>query len=190
MELTSRKNTNVEARDRIVANAPRVVDHVYWVVPGVIAGRPSPECVPWDVHDLVEAGFGGVVSLDGPIKTKDLRLAGLTHLAVHRPMLLLRTVDDHRRFLSAIPRILPFVDEMRARGRATLVHCYYGCDRTGTALACYLVARENYTAEQAIVHVQHVKPDAMWAVGYMEAVHTFESMYRADPSLFEAARVG
>ena len=30
------------------------------------------------------------------------------------------------------------------------MHCAMGCGRTGTMLACYLVAKEGYTADKAI----------------------------------------
>jgi protein-tyrosine phosphatase len=161
---------------------------MYWVIPGVLAGRPGPDCAPWNVDQLVDAGVGAVVSLDGPVRVQDLLKAGIRHLPAYQPMFLLHGEEDHKRFLKVMVPILAFIDEQRAGGIATLVHCHYGCDRTGTVLSCYLVARENFTATQAVARVQKINPDAMWAVGYMEAVQTFEAIYRDHPSLFEAHR--
>ena len=157
---------------------------VYWVVADRLAGRPGPECIPWNPEELAQAGFGGVVSLDGPIRVGAIQSAGLRHLAVYRPMLVLQTEQEHRRFLEVMPAIFAFTREIEAEGKATLIHCYHGADRTGSALACYLVARENVSAEEAIQRVQKINPDAMWAGGYMEVVQTFESLYRKDPGAF------
>jgi hypothetical protein len=161
---------------------------MYWIVPGVLAGRPGPECVPWNLGDFVESGIGGVVSLDGPIRTKELHAAGLRHLPAYQPMLLLRSDEERMRFLSVMRPALAFIDELRDLGLATLVHCYHGCDRTGAVLACYLVARRGSSASEAVRSVQKVNPDAMWAVGYMEAVYAFEDAYRSDPRRFEDRR--
>lgn len=168
-------------------DSPRI-DPSYWVLPGVLGGRPSPERIPWHVEELLNAGIGGIVSLDGPIRTKDLLAAGIRHLAAYQPMLLLHTTEDYLRFLKVMPAVLGFIDEERSRSLATLVHCYYGCDRTGSALACYLVAREGCTASQAIGRIQHANPEALWALGYSEVVATFEELYRKDPHQFEVER--
>lgn len=107
---------------------------------------------------------------------------------MYQPMFLLHGEEEHKRFLKVMGPFLRFVDQQRAEGIATMVHCHYGCDRTGTVLSCYLVARENCTGSQAVARVQKINPDAMWAVGYMEAVQTFEAMYRSDITQFEDDR--
>jgi hypothetical protein len=162
-------------------------EQLYWAIPNVLAGRPGPTYAPWNTQGLRDQGFGGIVSLDGPIRIRDIRLAGIEHLPVYQPMLLLHSVEDHLRFLSVMPRILAFVDRLRKASQATMVHCYYGCDRTGAVLASYLVAREGLDAESAIHFIQRVNPDALWAVGYADAVYTFEESFRARPELYQAS---
>lgn len=164
---------------------PPIDDLIYWALPNVLAGRPGPSYAPWNTDSLVDQGIGGVISLDGPIRVKELREAGIDHLPAYQPMLLLHSIDDHLRFLSIMPRVLSFVDLHRQSGQATMIHCHYGCDRTGAALACYLVARESMDADTAISSIQRVNPDAMWAVGYSDAVHTFEDSYRRSPHLYD-----
>jgi protein-tyrosine phosphatase len=129
------------------------------------------------VPELIDEGIGGVVSLDGPIRTADLKKAGIDHLPVYQPMLSLQTTEEQERFLRIMPQVIEFIDGVRSRGKATLVHCFYGCDRTGAAIACYLVAREGYTAEQGIAIVQRLNPDAMQMIGYKEVVHTFAATW-------------
>lgn len=153
--------------------AAETSSRLFWAVNDVLAGRPGPTCVPWKVGDLIDDGIGGVVSLDGPIRTSDLKKAGIRHLPVYQPMLSLQTAEEQERFLKVMPQVIGFIDDVRSQGRATLVHCFYGCDRTGAAIACYLVAREGYTADQGIAIVQRLNPDAMQMVGYKEVVHMF-----------------
>ena len=173
---------NLFSRNRpLVEPVVETSSRLYWAIPDILAGRPGPACVPWTAVELVDEGFGGVVSLDGPIRTADLKKAGIKHLAVYQPMLLLQTADERHRFLKIMPQVIAFIDEVRAKRRATLVHCFYGCDRTGAALACYLVAREGCSAEEGIALVQRMNPDAMRAVGYEEAVHTFAANWQQNP---------
>ncbi len=160
-------------------------DLIYWAIPKILAGRPGPSYAPWNTASLIQEGIGGVISLDGPIRVKELREAGIDHLPAYQPMLLLHSMDDHLRFLSIMPRVLSFVDSHRLSGQATMIHCHYGCDRTGAALACYLVARERMDADSAIGSIQRINPDAMWAVGYSDAVYTFEESYRRRPELYD-----
>jgi protein-tyrosine phosphatase len=83
-----------------------------------------------------------------------------------------------------MPRVLRFIDVMKNNGLATMIHCHYGCDRTGAALACYLVAREMMDADTAVLTIQRLNPDALWAVGYADAVSTFEEEFRAHPEVY------
>jgi len=151
---------------------------MYWVVPYVLAGRPGPACVPWQAIDLLDDGIGGIVSLDGPIRTAELRKVGIDHLPVYQPMLPLQTMEEQDRFLKIMPQVICFIDEVRLRGRATLVHCFYGCDRTGAAIACYLIAREGYSAEEGIATVQRLNPDALRMAGYKDVVHAFAATWQ------------
>lgn len=157
-------------------------------MPDHLCGRPGPDCIPWSVDELIAAGVGGVISLDGPVRTSEIREAGLDHLPAYQPMLLLQSTEDQLRFLRVMPGVLEFIDRQREQGRATLIHCYYGCDRTGAALACYLVAREGLSADEAINAVQRANPEALWALGYMEVVHTYAELLASNRGSFEDAR--
>lgn len=157
------------------------------MIPQLLVGRPGPNFAPWNAPLLKQLGIGGVVSLDGPIRTADLAAAGIEHLPAYQPMLLLPTEKDQLRFLSVMPRILAFFDNIQARRQAIMIHCHYGCDRTGSALACCLVARQKMDAESAILTIQRLNPDALWVVGYADAVYTFEESYRQNPDLYDGS---
>lgn len=164
---------------RIPAGEP-----IYWVIENELAGRPGPVKAPWTPATLKAAGFGGIVSLCEAGRTEKIRAAGIKHLPVYRPMILLQDESEREMFLSVMPSVLSFVDRCREAGDAVIVHCHHGFDRTGAVLASYLIAREGLTADEAIARVRAANPDAMSADGYAEAVHTFESLYREHPAIF------
>ena len=75
---------------------------------------------------------------------------------------------DLERCRSMLPKALNFVDEMGRTGKATLVHCTSGKDRTGLFMAYYLVHRLRMPANEAIAAVRRVRPIALSAVGWQE----------------------
>lgn len=154
-----------------------MLPHVFWVVEGVLAGGPGPKKVPWNLYELQSANIYGIVSLDGPIDTTPFRQTYIQHLPAYQPMILLENEDQRETFAKAMVPVIRFIDECRDLGAATLVHCHHGCDRTGAALACYLVAKEKLSAEAAIERVRAANPLAMSMPGYAEAVETFERLY-------------
>ena len=141
---------------------------------------------PWDPAALAAAGVGGIVSLADPVDEAAVQAAGIEHLVLYQPMVLLETEANQLHFLSYIRRVLPFVDRIIAARKSVIVHCHHGRDRTGAALACYLVAREKVTAIEAVDRLRTVNPQAMSAAGYAAAVFMFERLYSRNPSLFEA----
>jgi protein-tyrosine phosphatase len=155
------------------------------VIDGELGGRPGPECVPWNLRELRDEGVGAIVSLDDGVDEEEIRAAGILHLPAYRPMVLLETERDHCEFLDSMPEIAAFIDQCRREQRGVLVHCHYGCDRTGAVLACYLVAREGLDPFDAYQHVKSRNPDAFGAAGYAEAILTFHKILRANPDWLE-----
>ena len=163
------------------------VRHVYWLMEGTLGGRPGPMKEAWSPAEMASGGVGGIVSLAEPVESLELQEAGIRHLPLFQPMILLETRSEHLQFLSELPAAFRFLDEIRAQGKAALVHCYHGRDRTGAALACYLAAREDLGPAEAVERVRAANPGAMAALGYEPAVHTFDALYRRNRSLFEAS---
>jgi atypical dual specificity phosphatase len=153
----------------------------YWVIDDILAGRPGPRCVPWNTWDLFENGFRGIVSLDAGVDPKAIEQVGIHHLPAYAPMNYIETEEEHLEFLAGIPKIVQFIDEHRERGEATLVHCHYGCDRTGCVLGCYLVARENMDPYEAFQHIKTQNSNAFGISGYAEAIITFHKLIQQYP---------
>ena len=155
------------------------------MIDDVLAGRCGPACVPWDLPALRQ-DFGAIVSLDAhSVDAADIEELGFWHLPAYRPMLTLETESEHRKFLEVMPPVVWFIDRCRAAGRPVFVHCHYGCDRTGCALGCYLIAREGMSPLAAYERVKERNPNAYGQAGYAEAMLTFDKLLKKNPSWLE-----
>lgn len=154
---------------------------VYWIEEGSLGGRCGPACAPWQPGELFASGVGGVVSLDAEgVDERCLRKVGLEHLPLYQPMILLHDEQSRREFIRRVTPAFDFIDRIRERGAAVVVHCHYGCDRTGALLACYLMARTGCDAESAVGRVRAAQPMALQAWGYHEAIDLFARLRRGD----------
>ena len=60
------------------------------------------------------------------------------------------------------------------------VHCAMGCGRTGTILACYLVAREGYSADDAIIETRRRRNGSIETRRQEQAVRDYERSFRGE----------
>ncbi|MDA0840056.1 MAG: dual specificity protein phosphatase family protein [Planctomycetota bacterium] len=149
---------------------------VYWVIPGTIAGRCGPEMAPWDCWNLYAGGIKAIASLTDPGDAAKIREANIEHLPLYFPAMLLTNEHDYTYFLSFVSPFLDFADRVIKAGKPMMVHCTFGCDRTGAMISIYLIARHGYTAEQAIKKVREHQPPAMSAEGYEQVVYHYEKL--------------
>lgn len=142
-----------------------------FVVDHVLAGSALPgswDSLEEDLADVQSHDIGAIVSLtERPLPADRLRRAGLRYL--HLP------VED---FTPPTTRqaaeFVRFVDVIWGElEKATLVHCRAGIGRTGTMLACYLVARGE-TAGDAIDHVRALRPGSIETSDQERMVRDFE----------------
>ena len=146
------------------------MQHVFWLLPGVLAGRSGPTRDPWDLTQLHQAGIGAVLSVnDGACcHPDDFDQAGLhyqcTPLSANAPP----QPGDLEHCILALPKALAFLDANTLEGRSTLVHCHSGKDRTGLLMAYYLARKFELSPEVAIARVREVRPIAFTAQGWDE----------------------
>ncbi len=120
---------------------------------------------PDEIPRLRERGIGAVLSLsrrspfpDGPPEGIEHLHLPVTDMTAPRPEDLERAVRFLRRHIDA--------------GRAALVHCGAGLGRTGTVLACFLVA-EGRDPEEAIRMVRRARPGSIETLEQEETVRTW-----------------
>jgi hypothetical protein len=146
---------------------------VYWILPQLLAGRPGPMTISWNLDQLWAGGIRTIVSLVR-VEGADIRAAGFRH---YRASLMGAFVFFPALRNRLLQRMVPVVDYIAgevAAGRPTLVHCQAGKDRTGAVLAGYLVRYRGLSPVEAIQVVRQANPRAMTAPGFSRLPELFE----------------
>lgn len=145
---------------------------VYWVLPGLLAGRPGPGDAPWDLRELWEAGFRTIVSLSSRADTAAVQAAGFRqyHVRLNGGLAFLPVL--RRRLARQVLEVVDFVAAEVAAARPTLVHCRQGNDRTGAVLAGYLIRHQELAPEEAIRRLKALNPSALRSPGFRRLVKT------------------
>ncbi|MBP5233346.1 MAG: dual specificity protein phosphatase family protein [Planctomycetes bacterium] len=146
-----------------------------FVIPGKLAGMGHPGMVSpleGELMQLRRLGIAAIVTLnERPLEQAALRAVGFDYL-------FLPLAD----FTTPTPaQIDEFVAWVRARndeGKAVCVHCSAGMGRTGTMLACYLVALGESAAE-ALDSVRRIRPGSVETLEQERCIHDFERRARA-----------
>jgi protein-tyrosine phosphatase len=149
------------------------VKQVYWLLEGLLAGRPGPVQAPWDPDELREGGLRAIVSLNTEPKPAEVIAAGLRHHSLPMPPLLPLSEALQDMLLRQLEEVLATIHAEVSTGQPTLVHCHAGKDRTGLALTAYLVRHLGLEVERAIARVRSVQPVAMSAPGYLATARRF-----------------
>ncbi|MCS7158964.1 MAG: dual specificity protein phosphatase family protein [Gemmatales bacterium] len=150
------------------------MQHIYWPIADSIGGRCGPAAAPWDLVSWRQAGIRAIVSLDDTqVFPSQIEAAGIAHLPIYWPMIELTSRSLQRDFVQRLPIIFRFLQQHTRDGGKAVVHCYHGLDRTGAVLACYLVYRYGCSAREAIEAIRKLRPQALSAYGYAQAVQLF-----------------
>ncbi len=147
--------------------------HVYWLIEGLLAGRPGPAAHPWDAHELRAGGLDVVVSLNTEADPVTLAEAGLRHHSLPQLPSLPLVGPLKALLLRGIEPVLATIHAEVSAGHAVLVHCHAGKDRAGVVLVAYLVRYHGLGIDEAIDRVRAVRPIAMSAPGYEATAQLF-----------------
>jgi protein-tyrosine phosphatase len=144
------------------------MEHVFWMIQGRLAGRAGPNREPWDLRALVALGIDSVLTLnDGAgCDPAELEALGFEHCSVPLPPSEPPEPGDDEVCRAGLPVAYEFVAAQHVRGRAVLVHCSAGKDRTGLFMSYYLVRTLGLDVETAIARVREKRPRAMTALGW------------------------
>jgi protein-tyrosine phosphatase len=146
------------------------MEHIFWLVPNLLAGRCGPDMQPWRLERLRKSGFGAVLSVnDGELcHPEDFEQHGLAHVCIPLSNNAPPQKGDLEHCLSVLPAALAFAQENISRGVPVLVHCTAGKDRTGLFMAYYLMQCEDCSLQQAMERVRAVRPVALTADGWYD----------------------
>ena len=144
------------------------MNHVFWVVPDLLGGRPGPNCQPWDEKELFEAGIRAILSVNSgdEVRPKRLKDAGIDYTCIPLTADAPPLPGDDKICLRRLAEQFEFVAGHVDTGNPTLIHCRHGKDRTGLFLAYYLTRTENLKPRQAIRRLKEHRPIALTATGW------------------------
>lgn len=146
------------------------MQHLFWIIPEILAGRSGPTKDPWNLEHLRRAGIGAVLSVnDGALcHPEDFARLGLLYRCVALSPNAPPQPGDLEHCVAVLPDAYDFVLGNEQRGMATLVHCHSGKDRTALFMAYYLCRRFGLPAATAVERVKAVRPIAFTAIGWEE----------------------
>ena len=144
--------------------------HVFWLLPGVLAGRSGPNKTPWDARDLRAGGIGAVLSVnDGAAcHAEDFTALGMGYRCIPLSDNAPPRDGDIERCLVALPEAYDYVRGELDKQRAVLIHCRSGKDRTRLFMCYFLVRESGMPVIDAIAEVRRVRPIALSAEGWQD----------------------
>jgi hypothetical protein len=143
------------------------MQHVFWAIPGKLAGRPGPNREPWDPAELRRGGFRGVLTVNGGIDVdpEALRAAGLAHLHLPFPTGIPPHPNALEVALEALPAASAFYEEHSREG-AVLVHCSFGKDRTCLCIGHILMQEQALDVDATLARLREMRSIALSADGW------------------------
>lgn len=144
-----------------------------WIIQGLLAGSGKPGLlgpIDEDMSFLRTSGIEVMVTLtEAPL---DVPFEDYGMECLHFPI-----ADMGFPMPRECDQIVKKIDEYMQQKRPVLVHCKAGLGRTGTVLACCLVAAGE-AAEEAIVRVRKANPNYIQTPAQASFVHHFERYRR------------
>ncbi len=145
-----------------------------WLLKGEIGGSRGPESTQ-DLVFLREQGIRALIRMAGTAAAAELstqvkRLGLADH---HDPV-----PDFTAPSLGQVQRMVSFAQDSVAKGLPVGISCTAGLGRSGTVLACYLVAKGTESADTAIREVRHARPGSIETESQAQIVAAFQEFLR------------
>ncbi len=144
--------------------------HIFWLIDGELCGRSGPNHQPWNAHELKAAGVGAVLSVNNAesVYPDEFDGAGIAYRCIPLASNAPPRPGDLELCLERLALAYAYARSEIEAGRALLVHCRHGKDRTGMFMAHYLKMQGKLSTRDAIAAVKDVRPIALTAEGWDE----------------------
>jgi protein tyrosine phosphatase (PTP) superfamily phosphohydrolase (DUF442 family) len=92
------------------------------------------------------------------------------------------SIPWHGRQTPSTEQVVAFLKLLHdTAGRKVFVHCRRGAERTGVFVACYRIAREHWTPEQALAEMEQFEFRGLWFGHLKLFVRAFPTLLLRDP---------
>ncbi len=148
------------------------MENLFFLEP-CVAGRSGPDKSMWDIEKLKCHGVSAILSVNDAEMVHASRIKALGIVYAHIPLSSNAPPlkGDLETCLKALPQIVKFI-ECHSGSGIVVVHCRSGKDRTGLALAAYLIKSRGYSALEAIETIKNVRSIAFTAPNWEEFAKT------------------
>ncbi len=146
------------------------MQHLFWLVPDKLCGRPGPNHQPWRAQELKDAGIGAVLSVNNgeSVYADEFESIGMACRCIPLASNAPPRPGDLELCRQRLPQAYAFARGEIETDKVVMVHCRHGKDRTGLFMAYYLMARHNLSSVDAIAKVMSVRPIALTATGWSD----------------------
>jgi protein-tyrosine phosphatase len=142
--------------------------HIFWLIDGELCGRAGPNHQPWNAQELKAAGVGAVLSVNNAdaVYPDEFDSAGISYLCIPLASNAPPRPGDLELCVERLALAYSYARSEIEAGRALLVHCRHGKDRTALFMAHYLKMQRKLGTREAIAVVKAVRPIALTATGW------------------------
>ena len=142
--------------------------HIFWLIEGELCGRSGPNHQPWNALELKDAGVGAVLSVNNAesVYPDEFDSAGIVYRCIPLASNAPPRPGDLELCLERLALAYAYARNEIEAGRALMVHCRHGKDRTGMFMAYYLKMQRKLGTLEAIAQVKAVRPIALTADGW------------------------
>ncbi len=132
-----------------------------------MAGMAEPACKE-HIAFLGEQNVGLIVTLTKNPLPMDYFVGNTSIKTLHLPI-----YNMHVPTVEQVEEFLRETKEAHQQDKAVVVHCKHGMGRTGTFLACWLIANEGIDADQAIRKIRELRNPSISTFEQEQFVKTF-----------------
>jgi protein-tyrosine phosphatase len=142
--------------------------HIFWLIDGELCGRAGPNHQPWNAQELKAAGVGAVLSVNNAdaVYPDEFDSAGISYRCIPLASNAPPRPGDLELCVERLALAYSYARSEIEAGRALLVHCRHGKDRTALFMAHYLKMQRKLGTREAIAVVKAVRPIALTATGW------------------------
>ncbi len=143
------------------------MDHVFWVIPNSLAGRPGPLRTPWSLDSLKEAGFNVVINLsEVPPDKEDFEKLNIDSFWCPLPTAVPADRQAELDCIASLPKAFEYLVTSLNKNHKVLVHCKAGKDRTGLLLSYFFARTNGISSLQSITRIREINPEALSSEGW------------------------